>query len=679
MLPIAVNRGGSKMKWLNKKLCCFVMLMFIAALPFNNITFAASEPTMQVSISQNGSQAVYAPDGTVVIFGQVTNVDGYTIAEGTMVRLTITDKKDQVIMASDVYTNAFGYYRTITTLPSDIANGTYKINALTSGSNVATSTIKVDSSQVNGVGFEGYYPNLTQSIPASTRVIQLAFSSNVNYFYNKDYPDQVIGVNEANIDSIRLYKSGSNTPLPVEIELISSPAEDESGFTYYTADDQTMHKDGERKRIINIIPKRALSADSSYDIEIDGTITANNGSYLGSTQIITFNTEPRKNSDVISSDGAFSEDGIRASDIGTVTVAGKVTTVVIDDRKAMEELGNTSHNTLSINMSDIQDSNGSLVKLPAKVISGANEQDKPIVFKYADRMLYIPPGALPEGKSLSISMSPVQEEVLSGTHSELKPLTGYNISISDENGNSEQIGKAITFIAKIPDGVGNPELLTLQYVNTETGEWEYMGGRIVDGLFTAGLPHFSEYVIAESTKTFGDIVSHWAKDDIEVMTARQIIYGIDDNTFAPQNNITRAEFTALLSRVLKLPDVEEDNAFKDITGSEWFANDVKKAAKAGIINGFNGSFRPSDRITRQEMAVMINSAYSYAGGKTDTLKELTFTDKTGISSWANDAVKSVYSLGIINGRTDGSFGAKDNATRAEGTVMLKNLMDKLGL
>lgn len=161
--------------------------------------------------------------------------------------------------------------------------------------------------------------------------------------------------------------------------------------------------------------------------------------------------------------------------------------------------------------------------------------------------------------------------------------------------------------------------------------------------------------------------------------ARHIVNGFDDNVFAPNNSITRAEFAAMLTRVLKLEEDTGESAFQDVSGNEWYAGDVKKAAKAGIIKGWEGKFRPGDKISRQELAVMIHRAYLYAGGKVNVLKEKTFSDKKSIRTWAGEAVKSVYTLGIVKGSPDGSFGPLDNATRVEGVVMLKALMNKTGL
>ncbi|MNI87635.1 hypothetical protein D3C73_1448470 [compost metagenome] len=56
-----------------------------------------------------------------------------------------------------------------------------------------------------------------------------------------------------------------------------------------------------------------------------------------------------------------------------------------------------------------------------------------------------------------------------------------------------------------------------------------------------------------------------------------------------------------------------------------------------------------------------------------------FADGSDISDWALDGIKIAYTLGIIEGRPDNTFGPADAATRAESMTMLKKFMDKLEL
>lgn len=370
-----------------------------------------------------------------------------------------------------------------------------------------------------------------------------------------------------------------------------------------------------------------------------------------------------------------------STDLGQVVQSGDTVTLQVDAQKAAKVLQDAAQTELVINLSQVAAESGQAkaVKLPAEAVNLAKAGNKSILIEDSGLKIVIPHEALTQGQDLTFSTAQVSSQPTAPApeHVELKTVYSFD-ALAGETA-VHNFTQSITITLPIPAGVTEPEKLGIYYLNETSGQWEYVGGRIVDGKLVFTTSHFSTYMLGEYQKTFSDLASHWAKTDIEVMAARHVVDGTDADSFAPQTNITRAEFAALLARVLKLSNASGNESFKDVTGSEWYANDVKKAANAGIIQGADGSFRPVDPITRQEMAVMISRAYSYAGGKPDTLKALAFTDNDSISTWASDAVQSAYTLGMINGYPDGSFGALANATRAEGTVMLKTFMDKLGL
>jgi hypothetical protein len=76
--------------------------------------------------------------------------------------------------------------------------------------------------------------------------------------------------------------------------------------------------------------------------------------------------------------------------------------------------------------------------------------------------------------------------------------------------------------------------------------------------------------------------------------------------FAPDANITRAQFAAVIARMLSLSE-EADAEYLDVKNSDWYSSYVKKVTKAGLMQGSNGSFYPDKNITREEMCVVINN------------------------------------------------------------------------
>ncbi|MDR7551281.1 MAG: S-layer homology domain-containing protein, partial [Armatimonadota bacterium] len=107
------------------------------------------------------------------------------------------------------------------------------------------------------------------------------------------------------------------------------------------------------------------------------------------------------------------------------------------------------------------------------------------------------------------------------------------------------------------------------------------------------------------------------------------------------------------------------------------------AVKAGVVTGMgDGTFRPNDRITREQMAVMVARALRSAGKSTaaDRVDRILagFSDKSRISGWARDGVAAAADAGIVKGRDGGAFAPADNATRAEAAAMLKRYLGSVG-
>ncbi|GGG65272.1 carboxypeptidase regulatory-like domain-containing protein [Paenibacillus radicis (ex Gao et al. 2016)] len=105
--------------------------------------------------------------------------------------------------------------------------------------------------------------------------------------------------------------------------------------------------------------------------------------------------------------------------------------------------------------------------------------------------------------------------------------------------------------------------------------------------------------------SFEDTQGHWAASAINTLKANGIIGGYKDGSFKPNNEITRAEMVAILSKVLKLGEATGDSKFKDVTGS-WAEAQINQLAEAGIISGKSeNKFDPNATATRAESVVMI--------------------------------------------------------------------------
>lgn len=164
--------------------------------------------------------------------------------------------------------------------------------------------------------------------------------------------------------------------------------------------------------------------------------------------------------------------------------------------------------------------------------------------------------------------------------------------------------------------------------------------------------------------------AQWAETAVYSLAEKGIINGRTEEAFCPAENVTRAEFTKLISLTFDLPDCEADTAFTDVERGAWYEEYIKSAVCANIIFGYNNSFKPDDFISRQDAAVIIFRAM-----KKEITEKKIFADAGMISEYASDAVGALGGLGILKGKDSGAFMPLDNLTRAEAAQLIYNVLE----
>ncbi len=222
------------------------------------------------------------------------------------------------------------------------------------------------------------------------------------------------------------------------------------------------------------------------------------------------------------------------------------------------------------------------------------------------------------------------------------------------------------------------ELAGIYYIG-EDGVLTYVGGHRSGDKLEAELSHFSMYAVLEYEKRFEDLpAGHWAHRAVQAMAAKGIIAGVTEKRFNPQGDITRAEFSAMISRVLGLQAVEGESAFADVPSDSWYADAVGAAHEAGIVFGRSGNrFAPEATVTRQEMAAILVRAYKYSiGSTTIEVEQSSYSDEESISTWAKNSVDLAASLKLLIG-SNGQFKPFAYTKRAEAAQAIFNLLNTL--
>ena len=155
--------------------------------------------------------------------------------------------------------------------------------------------------------------------------------------------------------------------------------------------------------------------------------------------------------------------------------------------------------------------------------------------------------------------------------------------------------------------------------------------------------------------SFNDVASgSWYADAVKNVVNKGLMAGTGKDTFAPNNQVTRAMMWTVLARL--------DG--KDVSGaSTWYAKAMTWATEKGVSDG---TF-PGNSITREQLATMLWRA----AGSPEAKGALTnFNDAASVSSWATQAMTWAVEQGLISGMGDGALNPQGNATRAQLAVIL---------
>ncbi|MDD4237575.1 MAG: S-layer homology domain-containing protein [Desulfotomaculaceae bacterium] len=226
--------------------------------------------------------------------------------------------------------------------------------------------------------------------------------------------------------------------------------------------------------------------------------------------------------------------------------------------------------------------------------------------------------------------------------------------------------------------------LGLYLYNTNNNELIYQGGKFdsTTNTFSTTVGSSGNYILLAYSPVFVDLSSHWSRAEVEVAAARHIVKGMDNSNFAPDELVSRAQFTAMIVRALRMKLPESGDAFTDVDQSAWFVNEVTAAVKAGIIKGDEGNrFNPDHQINRLEMAVIIGRALKYAGAGENSVDDsellAKFVDGTEVPEWASGEIAPAIKAGLINGKDDGELAPAAFSTRGEAAAVLKRLTDMI--
>lgn len=254
----------------------------------------------------------------------------------------------------------------------------------------------------------------------------------------------------------------------------------------------------------------------------------------------------------------------------------------------------------------------------------------------------------------------------------------------DSDGNEQEtritrFNDYVDRVMEVPDGVDPQQITTgivfnsdLTYSHVPTIVYEENGKYFtkLNSLTNSNYSVIWNPVVVENAK------GHWSEDIANDMASRLVLTDYQD--FDPDQSVTRAEFTDYLVRALGLlRELDEKQLdYEDVGMDHPYYTCIAIAKDWGIINGYpDNTFRPDEKITREDAMLIYASAMELTDCKSNALNKITdYEDLSEISDYALNDVRTVVNSGIFKGRSELYLSPKASLTHAETLAAIRNLL-----
>lgn len=193
---------------------------------------------------------------------------------------------------------------------------------------------------------------------------------------------------------------------------------------------------------------------------------------------------------------------------------------------------------------------------------------------------------------------------------------------------------------------------------------------VLCALLTAGL------TLPASAARFTDVpTNYWAADSIRRCADLGLFQGKSATRFGVGEPMSRSAFAVVVCRFFGWENADPASLpFTDVPKDAWYAPALAAALAHGAITTQTDDFRPSEPLTREELAAALIRGLGYApiAGLSQEL-DLPFTDVTTNRGY----ITMAYDMGLVNGTSKTTFSPEKIATREQCAVMLMRLYDKL--
>lgn len=230
------------------------------------------------------------------------------------------------------------------------------------------------------------------------------------------------------------------------------------------------------------------------------------------------------------------------------------------------------------------------------------------------------------------------------------PLPIPELSVTRENGSSVTVRTRSVRSVQVEIPIDRPTPGTVAVQVAEDGTETIVRTAVpAENSITVAVTDGATVKLVDNSRDFRDTRSHWAKDAVDFVTARELFLGRTETEFAPEAPMTRGMLMTVLARL-------------DGTDTSGGATAYSKGITWAVNRGVSDGKDPDSRITREQLAAML---YRYTGSPAATRKELRFSDEDTVNGYALEAIRWAVENGILTGYSDGRLAPKKTATRAQ--------------
>ena len=191
--------------------------------------------------------------------------------------------------------------------------------------------------------------------------------------------------------------------------------------------------------------------------------------------------------------------------------------------------------------------------------------------------------------------------------------------------------------------------------------------KIISGVFATVFIFNAVYAVSDVK----DMPTGWSEGAVNSAVENKILVS-EDGYIRPTDLLTRAEMALGINNIFGTVDKADLSEYTDVPKYKWYYDEMAKAVAMGLFSGYgNGLLKPEKNITRQEMFSAIYNALDLAKGEMPYLEK--FIDKESISDWARDIVARMAQDKYVSGNLEGKIKPLDPITREEFAQIMKNI------